>query len=107
MNHWGPPKLEEGVGATSLKGQTEHNDMLLQQHVVPRKHRSSLLSSRISDFVPIRAETGTFSLFLLNNLHRLWNVAAKPAINFEKCNNHENYLRGFDGKAETGEVRDG
>jgi hypothetical protein len=44
---------------------------------------------------------------LLNNLHHLWNIAAKPAIKPEKYDIDENYLRGANGKAEAGTVRDG
>lgn len=45
--------------------------------------------------------------YLLNNLHHLWNMAAKQAINPKKCEIDENYLRGIYGKAEAGKIRDG
>jgi hypothetical protein len=35
---------------------------------------------------------------LLNNLHGLWSIAIKPAINTRKIENHENYLRGLNGE---------
>jgi len=44
-----------------------------------------------------RRETSE-SRHLLNNLHGLWSIAIKPAINTKKIENHENYLRGLNGE---------
>jgi hypothetical protein len=35
---------------------------------------------------------------LLNNLHGLWSIVVKPAINARKIEHHENNLRGLNGE---------